>query len=71
MFSSATLGILRSLTPAKGPTRKLRAMLRVAQERHALKNLPPERLNDIGRTPTEAQDEANRAFWDVPTHWLR
>jgi uncharacterized protein YjiS (DUF1127 family) len=71
MFTLSNLGFFRTIAPAAHPMRKLRTMLRVAQERRALANLPTDRLRDIGRSASEAREEASRAMWDVPSHWRR
>ena len=71
MITLSNLGILRNTSATRHPFRTLRTMLRVANERHALKNLPADRLRDIGRTAHEAEVEANRTLWDVPNHWRR
>ena len=34
-----------------------------------LRALDDRMLRDIGLTRQEAEDEANRPIWDVPTHW--
>jgi len=45
--------------------------LNVWRERQALARLTTEQLRDIGVTPDEAQTEAKRPIWDVPTGWKR
>lgn len=64
-------GILRGFTRTQPPRTPLRTLLCVARERQTLKDLPADRLADIGYTATEAQTEANRPLWDVPRHWKR
>ncbi|WP_371168491.1 DUF1127 domain-containing protein [Aliiroseovarius sp. 2305UL8-7] len=39
------------------------------RERRALARLDAQRLEDIGVNYREAQREANRPVWDVPSHW--
>lgn len=41
----------------------------VTRERAALSRLDAHLLEDIGKTPTEARQEAERPFWDAPNHW--
>jgi uncharacterized protein YjiS (DUF1127 family) len=43
--------------------------LSVARQRHDLAQLDERMLSDIGLSADEAQKEANRAPWDVPSHW--
>lgn len=44
-------------------------LLSLARQRKALAQLNDAMLADIGVTRAEAQTEANRASWDVPSHW--
>jgi uncharacterized protein YjiS (DUF1127 family) len=39
------------------------------RQRHTLARLDDHMLRDIGLTPEQAQSEATRPFWDVPSHW--
>ena len=41
----------------------------LARSRQALARLDAHLLRDIGLTRHEAETEANRALWDVPSHW--
>ena len=43
----------------------------VWRQRQALKTLDAARLNDIGISRAQAEDEARRAFWDAPNNWTR
>jgi uncharacterized protein YjiS (DUF1127 family) len=44
-------------------------MIRLARQRRALAALDDHQLRDIGLTPEDARQEAERQFWDVPNHW--
>ena len=39
------------------------------RERVALSQLDAHRLDDLGLTREQAQREASRPIWDVPSHW--
>lgn len=41
----------------------------IARQRNALAKLDDDALRDIGLTRSEAQAEAARPAWDVPSHW--
>jgi uncharacterized protein YjiS (DUF1127 family) len=41
----------------------------LARQRRALASLSDAQRDGIGINTQEAKKEANRAFWDVPTHW--
>ena len=41
----------------------------LARQRRDLAGLDPHLLNDVGLAQTEAEAEAKRPFWDVPSHW--
>ncbi|MGB0661149.1 MAG: DUF1127 domain-containing protein [Mangrovicoccus sp.] len=41
------------------------------RQRRALAELDAHLLADLGLTETEAQREAARPVWDVPSHWLK
>lgn len=41
------------------------------RQRLRLRDLDDRLLADIGLTRDEAQEEARRPLWDVPTHWRR
>ena len=49
----------------------LSAALSVTRQRRQLAHLDADMLADIGLSAKEARDEASRAPWDVPNHWLR
>lgn len=40
------------------------------RERRALTKLDSHALNDIGRTASEAGNEARRPVWDAPDRWM-
>ena len=40
------------------------------RQRKTLSELDAHLLNDIGVTPEMAKNEANRPFWDIPSHWI-
>lgn len=71
MSTRPFFGILRMFDSENTRRISLRTLLSVAKERQTLKDLPAERLSDIGYSAAEAQIEANRALWDVPRHWKR
>lgn len=71
MITLSNIGLSR-IFAGKSTTRPtLQTLLAVAKERHILKNLSKERLNDIGYSEGEVNLEANRPLWDVPSHWRR
>ena len=41
----------------------------IARSRRGLRRLDDHLLRDIGLTRQEAETEASRAAWDVPSHW--
>jgi len=43
----------------------------VARQRRHLARLDEKALDDIGLSRSEAQTEANRRLWDVPSHWIK
>ncbi|SLN42089.1 hypothetical protein ROG8370_01763 [Roseovarius gaetbuli] len=45
----------------------LRDMLAVSKQRNALRHLDDAALADIGLSRREAEREASRPFWDLPT----
>lgn len=49
--------------------RTLSAYFALARQRNDLAQLDERMLSDIGLTVDDAQTEAKRAPWDVPTHW--
>ncbi|WP_204115717.1 DUF1127 domain-containing protein [Shimia biformata] len=56
----------------KSVTRKaigLRALFALARQRRQLARLDDAALKDMGITRADARREAQRAAWDVPSHW--
>ena len=49
----------------------LRDLFDLARSRRALARLDDARLEDLGITPMEADTEARRPFWDIPSHWRK
>lgn len=47
------------------------AILALGAQRRRLAELDDAALADIGLTRAEAEAEAGRPVWDVPTHWMR
>ncbi|MFK7938691.1 MAG: DUF1127 domain-containing protein [Roseovarius sp.] len=43
--------------------------LALRRQRRTLAQLDNTRLADLGLTRTQAQAEAQRPIWDVPSHW--
>ena len=41
----------------------------VSRQRRQLAALDARTLRDMGISDAQARTEANRPFWDVPTHW--
>lgn len=39
------------------------------RSRRALAQLTAAQLKDVGLSPSEARNEANRPVWDVPANW--
>jgi len=50
---------------------RLRNMLSLRAQRHALAQLDDRALDDIGLSRDTALSEARRPVWDVPHTWLR
>ena len=50
---------------------RLSTLISVWRERQALAALDEDGLRDVGLSKFEAESEAQRAPWDVPTHWRR
>ncbi len=48
---------------------RLTAMHSLARQRARLARLDSDRLEDLGLTRADAQSEAARPAWDVPTNW--
>ncbi len=46
-------------------------MYALRRQRRELSTLDDRALMDIGLTRQQAQTEAARPAWDVPSHWLR
>ena len=55
----------------KNPLKVLIALNATWRQRKTLTELEAHMLRDLGITQSEAQNEANRPFWDVPTNWTR
>ncbi|WP_333868908.1 DUF1127 domain-containing protein [Cypionkella sp.] len=77
MFASLTLSTMavshvqtRGFAVADLMTLARLAFVARSQRRH-LGRLDSTRLADLGLTAAQAQTEAKRAFWDVPTNWRR
>ena len=45
-------------------------LLKVRKSRLALARLDPDRLEDIGISRIEADQETKRSFWDAPANWV-
>lgn len=52
-----------------GVLRRVFAALSLHRQRRRLAQLDDHLLRDIGLTRAEAEAEAARAPWDVPSHW--
>jgi len=50
----------------KSPRPRLMRYLAVWQQRRALANMTPERLDDLGLSRADAAREVRRPFWDIP-----
>lgn len=59
-----------SRTRAQGRRIPLREILAIWRQRRALAHLDDSRLDDIGISRDEAQQEARRPVWDVPRNWI-
>lgn len=46
-------------------------LIALRRQRARLRDLPDHMLRDIGLTAEEARHEADRPFWDAPSHWRR
>ena len=70
-----TLKIAVSHRAFGSPRRTLSGLLAhvfsVRAQRRKLARLDDEALNDLGITRSEAEREARRPIWDVPSHWRR
>lgn len=49
----------------------LTTWIALAHQRRALASLTDAQLDDIGVCPRDADIEANRPVWDVPSSWRR
>ena len=45
-------------------------LIKVRKSRLALARLDPDRLEDIGISRIEADQETKRSFWDAPANWV-
>ncbi len=72
MFTQTKTRTAQLATPAYSP-RSLLSFLRDAmalrRSRVALGKLSAAQLDDIGVSPDQATQEANRPIWDAPHHW--
>jgi uncharacterized protein YjiS (DUF1127 family) len=48
---------------------RLLDLVELRRQRQALAALDNARLQDIGLTRAEAEEEARRPLWDAPAHW--
>lgn len=68
---------MTAVTCTNAPTAKrnfsllawIATVVETRRERAALAQLDASRLEDIGLTRAQADHEANRPIWDVPSHW--
>lgn len=56
---------------APNPVRFMFAAAAVYRQRRVLSRLDEAALRDLGLTRAEAEAEASRPFWDVPSDWFR
>lgn len=47
----------------------LRGAFALLRSRRALANLDPEQLQDVGLSPQQAREEAQKPVWDAPASW--
>ena len=59
----------RSHNPSRRHFRGFSTLLGLYRQRRSLADMDPQRLADVGLTRDEANEEANRPIWDVPSHW--
>ena len=45
-------------------------LIKVRKSRLALARFDPDRLEDIGISRMEADQETKRSFWDAPANWV-
>jgi uncharacterized protein YjiS (DUF1127 family) len=72
MTTRAPSHVLSGRRPRRSLTRFLADLLRlgaIARSRGRLARLDDHLLQDIGLTREEAEAEATRPIWDVPSHW--
>ena len=59
-------------TPShRGLFERFKDWIALARQRKQLANMDTAQLKDIGVTRAQANVEAARAPWDVPSHWIR
>ena len=70
-----TSRIQLSLAPARSNRRGFLSLLLAANDvwrsRQHLSRLTDAALKDVSLTRNEAETEAERPIWDVPTHWIK
>lgn len=56
---------------SRAPSRRMAlfSLFDLARERRALARMDDARLSDLGLSREDAQAEAKRPLWDVPSHW--
>ena len=62
---------LRPSAPTSSLLRSIDRAIQLRKQRKTLKSLDDARLDDLGLSPADAQREAKRPVWDVPSHWRR
>ncbi|MBV2358308.1 DUF1127 domain-containing protein [Thalassococcus sp. CAU 1522] len=62
------LSLFAPVRPASLATR-IRNWRSVSRQRHALSRLDTAALRDIGLSREQAENEANRPFWDASANW--
>ena len=69
-MNRSTLRPAIALAPARStPFSTLLGWVSLARQRSQIARLDDHMLRDIGITRTQADAEADRAFWDAPAHW--
>lgn len=58
-----------SVCPRQSRKLSIWSYFAVLRQRRALAALDDTRLTDLGLTRKEAETEAKRPIWDVPSHW--
>lgn len=66
----ATRGVQNGAT-GDGLLATLRLVVAAQRQRRALARLDAHLLADVGLSPAEAEAEAMRPLWDVPSTWRR